>query len=1004
MTLPISRLWDRLSLVMRLLLVVISGLTVAMSGTAYQAAHDIAVNVQHDLTAAFQQEMEMLMSMIAPTLTSGAVDLQSNPERLKSVLQKIKHGPEVVHVGFRDTSDAVGVSHDMPVPLLAPLWFSRWCGLEEIQANQGVVIEGQYYGVITLVISPNYAINQAWNRYVQQMKMLFLCFAFVWFFICLVLRHGLRPLKDLAAANEALGRGNLSTRLTVHGSPELRTSLSNFNQMAAKIETSRNELSTSEKRFRVLIEQAPDAIVVYDLDGECFIEANRSAEKLFGRSRAELLHTDPRPFYPMLHPQQKTSESFLKYAHKTLFGEIIAFEGTIFRADGVQRVCAVHMVMLPDTHGRLVRASLIDITEHREAEEKLRIQAKIATNMDEGVYLVRLRDGLIIYTNPKFEKMFGYAPEEMLWKHVSVVNPPTTKSPEETAEDIMEILRVEKQWQGEIQNIRKDGTLFWSYATASVFEHPSEGLVLICVHTDITERKRAEEALRKSEDRHRTILQTAMDGFWMLDPHGRFIDVNQTYCRMSGYSSQELLTMKIEDIEVKETANAISDRIQRTITQGEDRFETQLRRKDGSLFDIELSIQYRPADGGWFVAFLQDITERKRMKKEQEKLQTQLLQSKKLESIGALAGGVAHDYNNMLGVILGYTELALEKVDSGQPLYDDLQEIQKAGIRSAEVTRQLLAFARQQTIAPRVIDLNETVEGMFRMLRPLIGEDIEISWSPGSGLWPVKMDPSQIDQMIANLCINARDAITGIGKISIETRSVFLDEDYCAGNAGFVPGEYALLALSDNGCGMDKETQSRIFEPFFTTKGLGKGTGLGLATVYGIVKQNNGFIIVYSEPGHGTTFKIYLPRYKGEADQTGPAASSDITIPGKGTVLLVEDEPAIIKMTKRMLEHLGYTVLAAATPSRAIILAEAYPEEIHVLMTDVVMPEMNGKDLSERVRTFRPKIQCVFMSGYTADVIAEHGILNEGVHFIQKPFSKESLASKIDTALHERVF
>jgi PAS domain S-box-containing protein len=392
-------------------------------------------------------------------------------------------------------------------------------------------------------------------------------------------------------------------------------------------------------------------------------------------------------------------------------------------------------------------------------------------------------------------------------------------------------------------------------------------------------------------------------------------------------------------------------------------------------------------------------SDRKRAEEEKAKLQGQLTQAQKMESVGRLAGGVAHDFNNMLAVILGHTELAMENLDPSQPLYRGLQEIRKAAEHSADLTRQLLAFARKQNIAPKVLDLNKTVEGMLKMLRRLIGEDIDLAWMPGANLWPVKVDPSQIDQILANLCVNARDAIKGVGKITIETQDTTLDEAYCAASAGFIPGEYVMLAVSDDGRGMDKETQSHLFEPFFTTKGVGEGTGLGLATVYGIVKQNNGFINFYSEPGHGTRFTIYLPRYAGKAGVNQTTVSAKPAECGHETILLVEDEPAILKMTALMLERLGYKVLSADRPGKAIRLAEEHTGRIDLLMTDVVMPEMNGRDLAGKILTFSPNLRCLFMSGYTTDVIARHGVLDENVHFIQKPFSIKDLATKVRETL-----
>jgi CheY-like chemotaxis protein len=359
---------------------------------------------------------------------------------------------------------------------------------------------------------------------------------------------------------------------------------------------------------------------------------------------------------------------------------------------------------------------------------------------------------------------------------------------------------------------------------------------------------------------------------------------------------------------------------------------------------------------------------------------------------------VAHDFNNMLSVILGHAELAQKKEPVSPPLREHLEQIQKAAERSADIVRQLLAFARKQTVAPRVLDLNETVASMLKMLRRLIGEDIDLAWLP-DGVWQVKMDPAQIDQILANLCVNARDAVADVGRITIETGDVTFETDFCIGHRGFVPGEYVLLTVSDDGCGMDKETLKKIFEPFFTTKGVGQGTGLGLAMVYGIVKQNAGFIDVYSEPGHGTSFKIYLPRYLGKEEQARTAGPKEPAGRGQETVLMVEDEPLILDLGKEMLEMQGYRVLSAGTPGEAIRLAGEHNGEIHLLMTDVVMPEMNGRELARKLLALYPGLKCLFMSGYTADVIAPHGVLDEGVHFIQKPFSLDNLAAKVRETL-----
>ncbi len=369
-----------------------------------------------------------------------------------------------------------------------------------------------------------------------------------------------------------------------------------------------------------------------------------------------------------------------------------------------------------------------------------------------------------------------------------------------------------------------------------------------------------------------------------------------------------------------------------------------------------------------------------------------------MESVGRLAGGVAHDFNNMLGVILGHVELALERIPAQDPLHADLEEVQKAARRSADLTRQLLAFARKQMAQPKVIDLNETVESTLKMLKRLIGEDIELKWKPGVNVPPVFIDPSQLDQILANLCVNARDAISGRGTITIETEGVVFDEAYCAQHAGSIPGEFVMLVVSDDGCGMDAQALEHLFEPFFTTKEFGKGTGLGLATVYGIVKQNNGFINVYSEPGHGTTFRIYLPQHNVGA-VTHTQESAPALLKGSETILLVEDEPALLKMTSLMLKEMGYTVLSAPTPTEALRLAREHKGNIDLLLTDVIMPEMNGPDLVEKLISLYPDLKRLFMSGYTANIIGNHGILEEGVPYIQKPFSMGDFAKKLREVL-----
>jgi two-component system, cell cycle sensor histidine kinase and response regulator CckA len=430
--------------------------------------------------------------------------------------------------------------------------------------------------------------------------------------------------------------------------------------------------------------------------------------------------------------------------------------------------------------------------------------------------------------------------------------------------------------------------------------------------------------------------------------------------------------------------------------------EYRILHRDGTVrwvFENGVPIAEHQQQPLWLDGVILDITELKQAQQHNEELERKFLQAQKMESVGRLAGGVAHDFNNMLGVIIGNTEIALDKLPADNPVQTELAGIKTAAERSAALTQQLLAFARKQIYAPKILDLNATVAGMLPMLRRLIGEDIDLAWLPGSDGRLVKMDPTQIEQILANLCVNARDAIVDTGKLTIETGTAVFDHAYCAEHPGFVPGSYVLLAVSDNGSGMTDETLGQLFEPFFTTKELGKGTGLGLATVYGIVKQNNGFINVYSEVGQGTTFRIYLVRHEGEIVAVDNDADTVEMVGGQECILLVEDEPMLNEMTTMMLERQGYAVLPAATPSEAMRLAGEHGRGIDLLITDVVMPEMNGRELASRLADIVPRLKCLFVSGYTANVIAHHGVLDEGVHFMQKPFSSRELAAKVREVL-----
>ena len=503
-------------------------------------------------------------------------------------------------------------------------------------------------------------------------------------------------------------------------------------------------------------------------------------------------------------------------------------------------------------------------------------------------------------------------------------------------------------------------------------------------------------------ERYRALFNQAGEGILIMSEEGTVIDVNESFCRMHGYSKEEILSMNISDLDKNGGTEEVPERTELMKDGDSLVFEVEHCHKNGHTFQLQVSATLITFGGKAVIqSFHHDITERMRAEKERIKLEAQLQQSQKMESVGRLAGGVAHDFNNLLTIISGYSQLGIGELDPSEPVHSYFIYIKNAADKSADLTRQLLAFARKQTIEPIVLDLNETVAGMLKILQRLIGEGIHLIWQPAPKLWQVKVDPSQIDQILANLCINARDSIADIGSIIIETENIIIDEIFTARHPGITPGEFVRFSIRDNGCGMDKETQAQIFEPFFTTKDLGKGTGLGLAMVYGIVKQNNGFIDVYSEPGIGTTFTIYLPRHirEGDVAHVVPEVVTEFAARGKETVLLVEDELDILKMAAKILEKHGYSVLQANTPKDAICIAENHANEINLLITDVVMPEMNGRDLAHTLKTQHPHLKCIYMSGYTADVIAHHGVLAEGVNFIQKPFSLSVLTSKVRTVL-----
>jgi two-component system cell cycle sensor histidine kinase/response regulator CckA len=607
----------------------------------------------------------------------------------------------------------------------------------------------------------------------------------------------------------------------------------------------------------------------------------------------------------------------------------------------------------------------------------------------------------ILEANREAERLLGRPRQQIVGRHYDDFVVPQERADSARREETLladGAVRVETR-----QFVRPDGSQVPVEVSASVVrtEEGAAEPVVLAILRDITERRRAEETLRRSEARMKSILDAALDAVIGMDAHGRVVSWNSRAAAIFGWSPEEALGRAVSDLIIPPGSREDHLRgLARFLATGEGpmigrRIELDALRRDGSEFPVELTVTaLREGDATLFSAFVADLSEKKR-------LEGQLLQSQKTESVGRLAGGVAHDFNNLLGVITGYAELLGKRLPDDPRLQRYLDDILKAAHRAAGLTQQLLAFSRKQVLQPRILDLNDVVLETEKMLRRLIGEDIEFVSVLRDRLGCVRADRGQIEQVLMNLAVNARDAMGRGGRLTIETANVDLDATYVRLHPGVDAGPYVMLAVSDTGHGMDQDVMGHLFEPFFTTKEAGKGTGLGLATVHGIVKQSGGHIFVYSETDRGTAFKIYLPRLEAseEAVETAPARTE---VPrGFETVLLVEDEASLRALVRECLEGSGYTVLEARHAMEALEIVERTAPPIHLLMTDVVMPQMSGRELAERLAAPHPEIKVLYMSGYTDDAVVRHGVLSEDMPFLQKPFTGEALARKVRTVLDE---
>ena len=775
--------------------------------------------------------------------------------------------------------------------------------------------------------------------------------------------------------------------------------------------------------FEALFEAAPNAIVLLSSEGT-FLKSNSAMCRLTGYAREEIADLDA-----AARLLCKTRED--RYQLSAVAGEIrkedAAFEQRQFRIrrkDGSFRDLLSNCASLPNrgVESRQFILSFVDITDRKRVEETLRILEKAIETSQVGITITDSK-GTILFTNPADARMHGHRVEELIGKDVRVFAPRTLWNP-------MPIERLDQLQtrRRESINVQRDGTVFpVRLVSDAVRDDLGRPIAVVTLCEDITERrrleqdlakakaeleekvlertqelrklneqsleeigqrKRVEEALRESEKRFRTMFEAAPVGIYRATPGGRIVLANSTLISMLGCSSfEELAALNLERAGFgpalpRSQFREIIDRDSEV--RG---FESVWDRRDGTSIAVrENTRALRNPDGSvlCYQGVVEDVTERRM-------LEEQLRQAQKMEALGRLAGGVAHDFNNLLTAIIGYSDLLLMRLKQGDPLRANAEEIKKAGGRASALTRQLLAFSRKQVLQPVVLDLNTVITDMEKMLRRLIGEDIRLVTSLQPVLGLIKADPGQIEQVVMNLVVNARDAMPDGGTLTIET----VDEAGGGGAAGARPR--VMLTIADTGCGMTPEVRAHLFEPFFTTKQ--RGTGLGLSTVYGIVVQSRGEISVTTEPGQGTVFRIYLPRIEGEAGEKGVSASSQATGKGSEVVLLVEDEEIVRNMSREVLQMSGYTVLVAGHGDEALSVSRQHPGMIHLMVTDVVMPGMSGRELARRLATDRSDMRVLYVSGYTDDQIVHHGVLDEGIEFLQKPFTPSALVQKVRAVL-----
>jgi two-component system cell cycle sensor histidine kinase/response regulator CckA len=762
----------------------------------------------------------------------------------------------------------------------------------------------------------------------------------------------------------------------------------------------------SEERYRLLFEANPLPMWVYDLETFGFLAVNDAAVNHYGFSRDEFLGMTIKDLRPSEEVPALTSNiaritdglgEAAVWRHRKKDGATISVEITSHTLDFAGRPARVVLA--------------VDVTEFKRAEEEReQLAAKIENQRQRLNNIVASVPGVvweawsqpdeatqrINFVSNYVETMLGYTVEEWLstpnfW--LTIIHP---DDKERAADEAARTFANGGNSTVEFRWLTRDGREVWVESNYVVIaDDQGRPVGLRGVTTNFSDRKRAEAALRESEERYRDLVENARDIIFSYDLKGNYTSINKAGEQITGYTREEVLTLNLAHTIALEDLPKAQELITSQIAREKvTTCEMVIIAKDGRRIAVEVNnkLVFQNGVPVGVQGIARDVTERKQ-------LEDQLRQSQKMESIGTLAGGIAHDFNNLLTAITGYSELALNSLGSNDALRPKIEEIRKAGQRAAGLTRQLLAFSRKQILQPKVLDLNTVIIGISKMLARVIGEDIELRMEVAGTLDQIKADPGQMEQILINLAVNARDAMPNGGLLTIVTSNVHMGGKYVSQHVGSKAGHYVMLSVSDNGCGMDTETQARIFEPFYTTKEVGQGTGLGLSMVFGIVKQSGGTIWVYSEKGKGTNFKIYLPRVDDVVDAVDAGEFRILAARGHETILLVEDEDMVRGLSKEVLENYGYEVIVAPNGQEGLRICEEFDRRIDLVITDVVMPKMSGRELAERISALRPDTRVLYMSGFTDDTIVRNGVLVDNICFIQKPFSPDDLALKVREVL-----